>query len=55
MLLEKSNVSVEGKPGLFFTFRGDKDILPFLTLKLEMTIIVQKPFVACIPITPLFL
>lgn len=44
----------ESKQGLHFTFSGDRSILPLLNLKLQLTIIVQKPFVTSILIIPYF-
>lgn len=42
----------QDKSGLKVVFRGDPDLLPLLNLKLELTIIVQKPFVTAIPLLP---
>jgi hypothetical protein len=44
----------ESKLGLYFNFRGDREILSYFNLKLEMTMIVQKPFIVSIPIRPLY-
>jgi hypothetical protein len=53
MLPLESKPSKEPKKGLYFSFHGDPEALKYLNLKLELTIVIDKPFVTTVPIIPL--
>lgn len=49
----KSPNSKDLKQSFFFAFHGDPEILQFLTLRVELSITIDKPIVSIIPIVPL--
>lgn len=53
MLSPSKQANKEAKQGFFFSFHGDQSILSFINLRVELTIILEKPFVSTISMVPL--